>query len=61
MGKSDKEMNKVLFENKMWHNWRSLYSYFDCLKDEDSITDETWTSMNNYLMELKSLLPGERD
>ena len=39
----------------------SLYIYIDCLRDEDAITDRTWTSMNDYLMELKSLLPGERD
>jgi len=61
MKNSEKEMNKEVFEDKMWHNWRSLYNYIDCLKDEDAITDRTWTSMNGYLMELKSLLPGERD
>ena len=55
------KMEKELFNDKMWHNWRSLYIYIDCLKDEEAITDRTWTSMNDYLMELKSLLPSERD
>ncbi len=55
------DTDKEVLEIKTWHSWRSLYSYIDCLRDEDSITDRTWNTMNNYLMELKSLLPGEKD
>ena len=61
MEKSEKEMNKEVLEIKTWHSWRSLCSYIDCLYDEDTITERTWRSMHNYAMELKCLLPGERD
>ena len=56
----DKE-EKELYNNSMWYNWRKLHDYIDCLRDEDAITNRTWTTMNYSLMELKSLLPGEGD
>ncbi len=55
MGKEE-DMGKELYNDKMWFNWRKLYSYIDCLKDEGSITIETWTTMNDSLIELKGLL-----
>jgi len=60
MEKSEKQIEKEVFEQKMWHRWRSLYVYIDCLKDEEAITEATHTSMHDYLMELKSLLPEEK-
>ena len=60
MGKEE-NLEKELFEDSMWYHWRKLYDYIDCLRDEDAITDRTWTTLNDSLMELKSLLPGERD
>ncbi len=60
MGKEEK-FEKELFEDSMWYHWRKLHNYFECLADEDAITDRTWTTMNDSLMKLKSLLPGEKD
>ena len=61
MGKSEKQINDEVFDDRMWHHWRQLYNYIDCLENEGAITHETWATMNNSLIELRELLPDKEN
>lgn len=60
-GRGEKPKEPTIENDNMWYHWQRLFSWTSFLYSEDCITLDTLEDLNKSLMELKPLLPRERE